>query len=68
MRARSVLTGALLGAGSIIGGVLFRRRAARLRERVDLYFGDGTMISLTGAAAAEPFLRRAREMLSTARS
>ncbi|MDQ2982580.1 MAG: hypothetical protein M3R70_01455 [Actinomycetota bacterium] len=67
MRARNVLTGALLGAGSVIGGVLFRRRAARLRERVDLYFGDGTMVSLTGASAAEPFVRHAREMLTTAR-
>ena len=68
MRARSVVTGALLGAGSVLGGVLLRRRAARQRERADLYFGDGRMVSLTGASAAEPFLRHAREMLTTARS
>jgi hypothetical protein len=68
MRVRSVATGVLLGAGSVLGGLLFRRRAARLRERADLYFGDGTMVSLTGATAAEPFLRHAREMLTTARS
>jgi hypothetical protein len=68
MRARSVATGVLLGAGSALGGLLLRRRAARLREHADLYFGDGTMISLSGASAAEPFLRHAREMLTTARS
>jgi hypothetical protein len=67
MRGRNVLTGALLGAGSVIGGILLRRRAARTRDRVDLYYGDGTMVSLTGASAAEPFLRHAREMIASAR-
>jgi hypothetical protein len=68
MRGRNALTGALLMAGSVIGGVLFRRRAARLRERVDLYFADGTIVSLSGATAAEPFARHAREMLSSTRA
>jgi hypothetical protein len=67
VRTRSALTGALLGAGWLVGGVLLRRRAARRRERVDLYFGDGSMISLTGSAEAEPLLRHAREILSAAR-
>ena len=46
MRSRNVLTGVLLGAGSLAGTLLFRRRLARQRERVDVYFGDGSMISL----------------------
>jgi hypothetical protein len=66
MRSRNVLTGVLLGAGSVVGTVLFRRRLARRRERVDVYFGDGTMMSLTRPDEAEPFLRRAREILQLA--
>jgi hypothetical protein len=66
MRSRNVLTGVLLGAGSVVGTVLFRRRLARRRERVDVYFGDGTMVSLTRPDEAEPFLRRAREILQLA--
>ena len=67
MRGRSFLTGALLGAGSIAGGVLFRRRAARRRERVDLYFADGSMVALSRPDEAAPFLRHAREILAAAR-
>ena len=66
MRSRSFLTGVLLAIASAVGAVLFRRRAARRRERVELYFGDGTMVSLTRADEAEPFLRRAREILDLA--
>jgi hypothetical protein len=66
MRSRNVLTGALLGAGSVVGAVLYRRRRARRQDRVDLYYGDGSMISLTNPADAEPFLRHAREILQLA--
>lgn len=66
MRSRNVLTGVLLGAGSVAGTLLFRRRLARRRERVDVYFGDGTMVSLTRADEAAPFVRRAREILRLA--
>jgi hypothetical protein len=69
MRSRSFLTGFLLAAGSAAGAVLYRRRAARRRERVELYFGDGSMISLTqGSAEADRLLGHARELLSAARS
>jgi hypothetical protein len=67
MRARNVLTGALLAAGSVAGGLLYRRRAARLRERVDLYFGDGSMVSLADSPDAEQLLRHARAVLGAAR-
>jgi len=66
MRSRNVLTGMLLGAGSVAGTLLFRRRLARRRERVDIYFGDGSMVSLTKADEAEPLLRRARQILELA--
>jgi hypothetical protein len=68
MRSRSFLTGFLLAAGSAVGTVLYRRRAARRRERVELYFGDGSMVSLTeGSAEADRLLGLARELLAAAR-
>jgi len=68
MRRRSFLTGFLLAVGSAIAAVLFRRRAARAKERVELYFADGTMISLAeGAPGAERLLQQARELLGAAR-
>ena len=66
MRSRNVLTGMLLGAGSVAGTLLFRRRLARQRERVDIYFGDGSMVSLTKPDESEPLLGRARQILELA--
>jgi hypothetical protein len=69
MRGRNFLTGFLLAAGSAMGTVLYRRRAARRRERVQLYFGDGSMVSLTeGSPESERLLARARELLAAARA
>jgi hypothetical protein len=66
MRSRSVLNGVLLGTGSVVGTVLVRRRLARRRERADVYFTDGSMVSLTRPEEAEPLLRRARTILELA--
>ena len=66
MRSRNLLTGMMLGAGSVAGTLHFRRRLARRRERVDVYFGDGSMISLAKPDEAEPLLRRARQILELA--
>ena len=66
MRSRNVLTGALLGAGSVVGTLLFRRRQARRRERVDVYFGDGSMVSLTKPDDAAAFVQRAQRILELA--
>ena len=57
MPPRKVVTGVLLAAGSLAGSVLVRRRAARKRERVDLYSEDGSMVSYAeGTPEATPLL------------
>jgi hypothetical protein len=61
---------ALLGvlAGMLVGAAFLRRNAA-LRDRADLYFEDGSMLSLTnGAPGAERLLPLAREILRTTRT
>jgi hypothetical protein len=69
MPRRKLWTGLLLGAGSIAGSLLVRRRAARRRERVDLYFEDGSMVSLAeGQLDAERLLPPARDVLAAARA
>ena len=55
----------LLAAGSLAGSVLYRRRAARRRERVDLYAEDGSMVSIAeGTPDAERLLPLARNLLA----
>ena len=67
MPPRKVVTGMLLAAGSLAGSVLVRRRAARRRERVDLYADDGSMQSYAeGTLEAERLLPIAHELLSPA--
>jgi hypothetical protein len=63
MKGRSFVTGFLLAIASAVAAVVFRRRAARSRERAELYFADGTMLSLED----EQLLSPARELLVAAR-
>ena len=57
MPRRKLVTGVLLATGSLAGSVLVRRRAARRRERVDVYAEDGTMVShAEGTPEAERLL------------
>ena len=66
MPPRKVMTGVLLAAGSLAGSVLLRRRAARKRERVDLYADDGSMHSFgEGTAEADSLLPIAHELLAS---
>jgi hypothetical protein len=63
---RGRLVAVSLGAASL-AGVLWRR-GRRRRERVDLYFEDGSMISLAGdSAEAQLLIPYAREAMRAAR-
>jgi hypothetical protein len=58
---------AALAAAALGGALLLRRRADGRRERVDLYFEDGSMVSLEGGSPeAQRVLPIARDLLSTA--
>jgi hypothetical protein len=51
------------------GLVVYRRRSASRRERVDLYYEDGSLVSLPqGSDGAARVLRPASEALRAARS
>jgi len=63
--ARTLVLGAALGSAA--GAVLLRRRA-RSRDRVELYFDDGTLVTVgKGQPDAERLLSPARELLVAAR-
>ena len=67
MGRRRLVFGVLVGAGSFAGTLLYRRRTARSRTRVDLYFDDGSMMSLgTGSPDADALLPIAAELLAEA--
>jgi hypothetical protein len=61
MKRRLVAFAALFG-GAFAGFQLFKRLGSDQRARVDLYYEDGSLVSLTDAEAA-PLLARAREAL-----
>lgn len=62
----SLVTLAAVAAGAVVA---FRRHSRRHRERLDLYYEDGSMVSLEeGSEAAERLLPLARDALRTARS
>jgi hypothetical protein len=67
MKRRLVaLVGFVLGI--LVGTVLYRRSDGRRRDRLDVYFDDGSMVSFVeGSPEAERLLPVARELLSTAR-
>jgi hypothetical protein len=68
MRRRAL---ALLGfgTGAFAGSVLFRRSLSRRRDRVDLYFDDGSMVSFVeGSIEADKLLPLARDVLAAART
>jgi hypothetical protein len=64
-RSAALVVGVL--AGMLAGAAFIRRRTAD-RERADLYFEDGSMLSLTnGSPGAERLLPLARRILGDAR-
>ena len=55
-------------SGLFAGSVLYRRTVARRRERVDVYFQNGSMITFDdGSPEADTLLPIARDALSAAR-
>jgi hypothetical protein len=65
-RSSAAIVGVL--AGAVAGAAFFRRTTAR-RERVDLYYEDGSMVSLgDGAPDAARLLPLARELIRAARA
>ena len=60
---------AVLGlVGGLLAGAAFIRRQTAQRERADLYYEDGSMLSLTnGSPGAERLLPLARDVLSKSR-
>jgi hypothetical protein len=53
--------------GGMVAGAAFVRRQAAQQERVDVYYDDGSMVSLTdGSPGADRLLPLAREILRTA--
>lgn len=56
------------GTGVFAGSVLVRRSTRRRKDRVDLYFDDGSMLSLVeGSPEAEKLLAVTRDVISAAR-
>ena len=68
MPTRRLAATLLVGVGSLAGAALWRRRGARGREHVDLYFADGSMVSFgEGSSEAGRLLPIARRALFQAR-
>ena len=67
--ARRRLLGLLgFGTGILAGSIVYRRSFGRRRERVDVYFDDGSMITYDdGSPEAAELLPIARDALDAAR-
>ena len=64
------LTAVLVAVGSVAGAAaLWRRRSGAGKDRVDVYFSDGSMVSFPeGSAEAGALFPIARRILAQARS
>jgi hypothetical protein len=65
--ARRKLAALALATGSVVGTVVFRRRHRQHQTRVDLYFEDGSMLSLADdTPEAAEIVTLANDVLATA--
>jgi hypothetical protein len=65
---RRLATTVLVALGSAVGAAVWRRRSRRRREHVDLYYADGSLVSLEeGSPEADRLLSVARRVLAQAR-
>ena len=68
MPRRKAIAGLAIAGGSALGAFLLRQRTAQRAEKVDLHFGDGTMVSLApGDRGADRLLELGRGALRAAR-
>jgi hypothetical protein len=69
MPRRKAVAVAAAAVGSAAGAVLLRRRVTRRRDQAELYFADGSLVTLTpGSPDADRLLAHARELLAAARA
>jgi len=69
MARRKVVTGLVVAFGSLAGAIAYRRRFGGRRERLDLYYEDGSIVSLAGGSPeGDELLPLARDVLRAARS
>ena len=62
---RKFLTVFGFASGIVAGSVVFRRSFAKPRDRVDVYFDDGSMVSLAaGSPDADALLPTAQQILA----
>lgn len=64
---RRLVSGFVLIAVSLLGATLFRRRRVGRGEHVDLYYADGTLVSLAAAAGGDELLAVAHDVVREAR-
>jgi hypothetical protein len=65
---RRLLTLAGMAGAAFAGAVAYRRSFGRRRDRLDVYFEDGSMVSFAeGSPEADRLLSVARDLLGAAR-
>jgi hypothetical protein len=69
MARRKLVIPVVIGAGSFLGTVLYRRRTVHNRTRLDVYFDDGSMVSLAaGSPDADRLMPHADDVLAASRA
>lgn len=65
---RRLVRGLLLLVVSLGGAAFVRRRRGGRADQADLYYGDGTMLTLAAGAGGDELLALAREILGEVRA
>ena len=65
---RRLVRGLLLLLASLVGATFLRRRHGGRAEQVDLYYSDGSLLSLAAGSGGDELLTLARELLREARA
>jgi hypothetical protein len=69
MPRRKLVIPVVIGAGSFLGTILYRRRSTRSRTRLDVYFDDGSLVSLAaGSPDADRLMPHADDVLAASRA